>query len=65
MNIHYLKAIDLVYALNNDKEEAWTYCAEINATSKLARIAVYDEDGIKLGYLGEFDIIKTELKGML
>jgi hypothetical protein len=61
MNMHYLKAIDLVCSLNFDPEETWQYCAQIDATSKLARIAVYDEDGIKLGYLGEFDIIKNEV----
>ena len=60
MSMHYLKAIDLVCALNFDPDDNWTYRAEIDATSKLARIAVYDEDGIKLGYMGEFDIIKTE-----
>jgi hypothetical protein len=59
MNMHYLKAIDLVCALNNDKDDTWQYCAEIDATSKLARIAVYDEENVKLGYLGEFDIIKS------
>jgi hypothetical protein len=61
MNMHYLKAIDLVCDLNFDPEETWKYCAEIDATSKLARIAVYDEENVKLGYLGEFDIIKTEV----
>ena len=56
--MNYLKAIDLVCELNFNAEDDWSYCAEIDATSKLARIAVYDQDGIKLGYLGEFDIIK-------
>jgi hypothetical protein len=59
MSIHYLKAIDLVCALNFDPDDTWQYCAEIDATSKLARIAVYDEENVKLGYLGEFDIIKS------
>jgi hypothetical protein len=59
MNMHYLKAIDLVCALNFDPDDNWTYRAEIDATSKLARIAVYDENDVKLGYLGEFDIIKS------
>jgi hypothetical protein len=59
MSIHYLKAIDLVCALNFDPDDNWQYCAEIDATSKLARIAVYDENDVKLGYLGEFDIIKS------
>lgn len=59
--INYLKAIDLVCELNFNKDDDWQYCAEIDATSKLARIAVYDQDGIKLGYLGEFDIIKSEV----
>lgn len=59
--INYLKAIDLVCELNFNKDDDWSYCAEIDATSKLARIAVYDQDGIKLGYLGEFDIIKSEV----
>lgn len=58
--INYLKAIDIVCELNFNKDDDWSYCAEIDATSKLARIAVYDEHNIKLGYLGEFDIIKTE-----
>jgi hypothetical protein len=60
MRMDYLKAIDLVCDLNFDPDETWTYCAEIDATSKLARIAVYDENDVKLGYLGEFDIIKNE-----
>jgi hypothetical protein len=59
MSIHYLKAIDLVCALNFDPDDNWTYRAEIDAT-RFARVAVYDENGIKLGYLGEFDIIKSE-----
>jgi hypothetical protein len=59
--MHYLKAIDLVCDLNFDPDDTWQYCAEIDATSKLARIAVYDEENVKLGYLGEFDIIKTEV----
>ena len=61
MNMHYLKAIDLVCDLNFDPDDNWQYCAEIDATSKLARIAVYDEENVKLGYLGEFDIIKSEV----
>jgi hypothetical protein len=61
MSMHYLKAIDLVCGLNFDPDDNWHYCAEIDATSKLARIAVYDEDNVKLGYLGEFDIVKTEV----
>jgi hypothetical protein len=60
--MNYLTAIDLVCALNFDAEDDWSYCAEIDATSKLARIAVYDEHNIKLGYLGEFDIIKSEVR---
>jgi hypothetical protein len=59
MSIHYLKAIDLVCALNFDPEETWTYRAEIDAT-RFARVAVYDENDVKLGYMGEFDIIKSE-----
>jgi hypothetical protein len=60
MNMHYLKAIDLVCALNFDPDDTWQYRAEIDAT-RFARVAVYDENGIKLGYLGEFDIIKSEV----
>ena len=61
MSMHYLKAIDLVCSLNFDPDDTWQYCAEIDATSKLARIAVYDEENVKLGYLGEFDTVKTEV----
>ena len=59
MYMHFLKAIDIATALNSNDD--WSYCAEIDATSKLARIAVYDEHNVKLGYLGEFDIIKSEV----
>jgi hypothetical protein len=63
--MHYLTVIDIVSVLNNDKEGSFRYCAEINAASKFARIAVYDGDGIKIGYLGDLDIITTELKEVL
>jgi hypothetical protein len=60
MKTQVKRAIAIVDMLNSDQNNNWLYCAEIDTTANTARIAVYDEDGIKLGYLGEFDIIKTE-----
>ena len=61
MNMNLKKAFDIVDILNNDKDDNWSYCAEVDAVNKTAKISVYDENDVKLGYLGEFDIIKTEV----
>ena len=50
----YDKAIDLAFKLSKQERgysRAWTYTAEINATTNLARVAVYDDDNNKIGYL--------------
>ena len=50
----YDKAIDLAFKLSKEERgysRAWTYTAEIDATNKLARVAVYDDDNNKMGYL--------------
>ncbi len=60
MSMKIKRAIDIVDILNSDNDDNWLYCAEIDAVNMTARISVYDENGIKLGYMGEFDVIKTE-----
>ena len=50
----YDKAIDLAFKLSKEERgysRAWTYTAEIDATTNLARVAVYDDDNNKMGYL--------------
>lgn len=47
----YDKAIDLAFKLSKEEAEGWTYTTEINATTNLARVAVYDDDNNKMGYL--------------
>ena len=50
----YDKAIDLAFKLSKGEQgysRAWKYTAEINATTNLARVAVYDDDNNKMGYL--------------
>ena len=50
----YDKAIDIAFKLSKEERgysRAWTYTAEIDATTKLARVAVYDDDNNKMGYL--------------
>jgi len=59
MKTQVKRAIAIVDILNSDEDDNWLYCAEVDDTASTAKIAVYDEDNVKLGYLGEFDIIKT------
>ena len=47
----YDKAIDLAFKLSKEESEGWTYTTEINATTNMARVAVYDETKTKMGYL--------------
>tara|TARA_B110000914_G_C15039188_1_gene254505 strand:- start:112 stop:357 length:246 start_codon:yes stop_codon:yes gene_type:complete len=50
----YDKAIDLAFKLSKGEQgysRAWTYTTEINATTNMARVAVYDETKTKMGYL--------------
>ena len=49
--MRYDDAIDLAVYLSNSDDDNWTYTAEINATSGMARVAVFDATKIKLGYL--------------
>lgn len=49
--MRYDDAIDLAVYLSNSDDDNWTYTAEINATSGMARVAVFDETQNKLGYL--------------
>jgi hypothetical protein len=50
--MRYDDAIDLAFKLNNEKEsDAWRYSVEIDATSGVAKIAVIDDEYIKIGYL--------------
>ena len=49
--MRYDEAIDLAFKLSNSADDNWKYTAEINATSGMARVAVFDETKIKLGYL--------------
>ena len=49
--MRYDEAIDLAFKLSNSADDNWTYTAEIDATSGMARVAVFDETKIKLGYL--------------
>lgn len=46
-------AIDLVCLLNNDPEDNWKYCAEIDAITKKANIACYDENNVFVSYLNK------------
>ena len=49
--MRYDEAIDLAFKLSNSDEDNWTYTVEINAASGMARVAVFDETKIQLGYL--------------
>ena len=49
--MRYDDAIDLAVYLSNSDDDKWSYTAEINATSGMARVAVFDETQNKLGYL--------------
>jgi len=50
--MRYDDAIDLAFKLNNEKEsDDWRYSVEIDATSGVAKIAVIDDEYIKIGYL--------------
>ena len=49
--MRYDEAIDLAFKLSNPADDNWSYTAEINATTGMARVAVFDETKIKLGYL--------------
>ena len=49
--MHYLIAIETAGILSRDEEDGWRYQVEISGSDKMARIAVYDETGEKLGYL--------------
>jgi hypothetical protein len=48
----YKAAIDLAFELSSKETDGWYYTVEIAACKpSQAKIAVYDEDDIKLGYL--------------
>ena len=53
----YDKAIDIAFKISKDETDGWTYTAEIDAATGLARICVYvggndvDETKTKMGYL--------------
>tara|TARA_R110000737_G_scaffold4284_1_gene14104 strand:- start:1121 stop:1315 length:195 start_codon:yes stop_codon:yes gene_type:complete len=47
----YDKAIDIAFSISKDETDGWTYTAEIDAATGLARICVYDETKTKMGYL--------------
>jgi len=50
--MRYDDAIDLAFKLNNEKDsDNWRYSVEIDATSGIAKIAVIDDEYIKIGYL--------------
>jgi hypothetical protein len=49
--MRYDDAIDLAFKLSNSDDDNWTYTVEINPTSAMARVAVFDETKTKLGYL--------------
>jgi hypothetical protein len=49
--MRYDEAIDLAFKLSNSDDDNWSYTVEINATSGMARVAVFDETKIKMGYL--------------
>tara|TARA_R110000782_G_scaffold57158_2_gene119276 strand:+ start:399 stop:611 length:213 start_codon:yes stop_codon:yes gene_type:complete len=49
--MRYDDAIDLAFTLSNSDDDNWTYTVEINPTSGMARIAIFDETKTKLGYL--------------
>ena len=49
--MRYDDAIDLAVYLTEQDYDNWSYTAEINATSGMARVAVFDETQNKLGYL--------------
>jgi len=49
--MRYDDAIDLAVYLSKEEGDGWIYRAEINATSGMARVAVFDETQNKLGYL--------------
>ena len=52
MNMTFERAFDIAAKLSKEDRE-WTYEVKVNATTRRARILVSDEDGHKLGYLGE------------
>lgn len=48
----YKDAIDIAFKLSKEDEDKWRYTVEIVASEpSKARIAVYDENNNKLGYL--------------
>jgi len=48
----YKAAIDLAFELSSKDTDGWRYTVEVAASKpSQARVAVYDEDGIKLGHL--------------
>lgn len=48
----YKAAIDLAFELSSKETDGWRYTVEIAASKpSQAKIAVYDEDNNKLGYL--------------
>ena len=49
--MRYDEAIDLAFKLSNSDDDNWSYTAEINATSGMARVCVFDDKQNKLGYL--------------
>jgi hypothetical protein len=53
MNMTFERAFDLAAKLSKEDKE-WSYTVEVNATTRKAKILVSDEDGHKLGYLGDY-----------
>jgi len=49
--MRYDDAIDLAVYLSKEEGDRWIYRAEINATSGMARVSVFDDKQNKLGYL--------------
>ena len=48
----YAKAIDLAFELSSKETDGWRYTVEIVASDPgNAKIAVFDENNIKMGYL--------------
>jgi hypothetical protein len=52
--MNYKDAIDLALKLTQEDKDGWFYVVEVEASEpNKAKIVVYDQDDIKLGYLGE------------
>jgi len=52
MNMPFERAFDIAAKLSKEDKD-WSYTVEVDATTRMSKILVSDEEGYKLGYLGE------------